>query len=217
MAPLQIIGAGFGRTATDSLHEALNILGYNTHHMKCLFTDPEQNPDDFYNAVQHNSQTDWDRIYAKYDAAVDWPTCTFYKELMLKYPNAKVILTVRSANSWYESVKNTIHARHINPTYKGEKVQPYRRMMKAVLLDGVICDAEKFNKEEDVKQMFLDHIEEVKQHVPADKLYVMEIGEGWEGICKFLGKDTPDVPYPRVNSTVDFQKSMNSLQKNFAE
>lgn len=27
MAPLQVIGAGYGRTGTDSLREALNILG----------------------------------------------------------------------------------------------------------------------------------------------------------------------------------------------
>lgn len=28
MAPLEVIGAGFGRTGTDSLRTALNMLGY---------------------------------------------------------------------------------------------------------------------------------------------------------------------------------------------
>jgi hypothetical protein len=183
-----------------------------------MFQDPEQNPDDFTYAAQNKGEADWDRIYAKYTAAVDWPSCTFYKELMVKYPDAKVILTTRSADSWYESVKNTVHAQHMNPPKNGgEKVERFRRMMKAVLVDGVICDAQRFNKKEDVKRLYQDHIDQVKHHVPKDKLYVMEIGEGWDGLCAFLGKDVPNVPYPRVNSTEDFQNGVRALRKDYIE
>ncbi|KAI7897817.1 uncharacterized protein BX663DRAFT_526980, partial [Cokeromyces recurvatus] len=108
MAPLEVIGAGFGRTGTDSLRAALNMLGYKTHHMKCFFEDPELDPDLFYDAYFHRETADWDQLYKDYNAAVDWPTVEFYKELLKKYPKAKVLLTIRSADSWYNSVKNTI-------------------------------------------------------------------------------------------------------------
>ncbi|KAI8888908.1 hypothetical protein K501DRAFT_291351 [Backusella circina FSU 941] len=159
MAPLQVIDAVFGRTAADSLREALNILG----------------------------------------------SCIFYKELILKYPDVRVTLAVRSTDSWYKSFKDTIHARHLNPKYEGEKMQSFRRMIKAIVLDRIVSDAEKFNKEEDVKQMFLGHIEQVKHHVISDRLYVME----------FLGKYVPDIPYPCRNSTIEYQKINGLLSKQF--
>ena len=49
-----------------------------------------------------------DAIYAPYDAAVDHPSCMFYKELLAHSPNAKVILTVRDPMRWLESCKETI-------------------------------------------------------------------------------------------------------------
>ncbi|KAI8890204.1 hypothetical protein K501DRAFT_237160 [Backusella circina FSU 941] len=216
MAPLKIIGAGFGRTSTDSLRHALDILGYNTHHMKSIFQDPDQDMDDFYYAAKNNGQdVDWDKIYKKYDAAVDWPTCTFYKQLMEKYPDAKVILTVRSADSWYQSAIKTLHVHYIHPDFNSEFAQKFKRMVGAVILNGTFNDPEKAHREEEVKKMFSDHIEEVKRHVPPEKLYVMQVGEGWEGLCQFLGKEIPDVPYPRINSKDEFLKNMENFNKNF--
>ena len=55
-----------------------------------------------------------------------------------------------------------------------------------------------------MKQLFIDHIEEVKRTVPPERLLVMELGEGWERLCKFLDKKVPDQPYPKANSTQEF-------------
>lgn len=79
-------------------------------------------------------------------------------------------------------------------------------MCKTVIFDGVLSDPEKFKDEEAIKKLYLDHIEDVKKTVPADRLYIMELGSGWEGLCKFLGKEVPKEPYPRSNSTNNFQK-----------
>ncbi|EPB81997.1 hypothetical protein HMPREF1544_11276 [Mucor circinelloides 1006PhL] len=220
MAPLEVINAGFGRTGTDSLRTALNMLGYKTHHMKSFREDPELNdPDDFYHAYNDREHADWDYIYRGYSAAVDWPTAAFWLELHRKYPKAKMILTVRDADSWYKSVKNTIasYQQHSNnqvdsnhPRFKAA------RMAQVTCMDGRLKDAEVFAKEEEIKKNFLDHNEEVKRIVPADQLLVMELGEGWDRLCAFLGKDVPIAPYPNVNSTLEHQKfradSMNALQ-----
>jgi hypothetical protein len=186
-----------------------------------MFMDPEQNVDDFTNAADNNGEADWDRIYNKYSAAVDHPTCHFYKELMAKYPDAKVILTVRSAESWYKSVKKTIYAQHNDPRFVTPEFERFKRMTDRVALDGVLTDPKRFEKEDEVMKMFTDHNEEVKHYVPADRLYVMQLGEGWEGVCKFLGKDIPDVPYPKSNSTEAFgdnvEKIAKAFQKNAAQ
>src|SRR6202043_561366 len=52
---------------------------------------------------------DWNDLFEGYQATVDWPGCTFYAELMEVYPDAKVLLTVRDPDSWYESAKSTIY------------------------------------------------------------------------------------------------------------
>ncbi|KAI9272390.1 P-loop containing nucleoside triphosphate hydrolase protein [Helicostylum pulchrum] len=206
MAPIKVIGAAYGRTGTESLRYALDILGYNTHHMKCFFTDPNLDCDGFYNACHNREEADWDKLLADYDALTDFSAATFYYDLYKKYPDAKVILSVRPVDSWYTSVKNTIFRtiEELPDPEEGSKQFDILRLCKTVCLDGKLFNPESFLKEEEIKQMYRDHIEEVKKNIPEDQLLVVELGEGWERMCKFLGKDVPDVPYPKSNSTAQF-------------
>ncbi|KAF1804260.1 P-loop containing nucleoside triphosphate hydrolase protein [Mucor lusitanicus] len=216
MAPLKVIGAAFGRTGTEGLRAALNKLGYKTYHMRQFWEDEELNPDDFYEAYIHRDQADWDKLYANYDAAVDWPTCNFYKELIVKYPDAKVLLTVRSADSWYESAKNTVFkasTTDMRPP-EGSRMASFLRMVSTVPLDGLFVDNEAFADEERIKKIYLDHIEDVKKTVPAERLLIMELGEGWTRLCNFLGKEIPNEPYPSTNSSEDFQKLIRTFENN---
>ncbi|CEP07386.1 hypothetical protein [Parasitella parasitica] len=224
MAPLEVVGAGFGRTGTDSLRTALNILGYKTHHMKEFKENPDSNdPDRFYDAYKEEDRTkvDWDNIYRDYTAAVDWPTAAFWPDLHKKYPEAKIILTVRDEDSWYKSVKNTIASFQQNRAEQsvGKQVDTddpnykLRRMAEAVCLDGLFTDSNRFKDEEKVKQHFLDNIKKVKETIPENQLLVMKLGDGWEELCTFLKKDIPNQPYPNVNSTEQFQKYKTELEK----
>ena len=36
--------------------------------------------------------------------------------------------------------------------------------------------------------------------VPEDRLLEWRVGDGWEPLCKFLGKEIPDEPFPHVNA-----------------
>lgn len=181
--------------------------------MKVFYENPDLNPDDFYEAYKHRDQADWDKIYENFDAAVDWPTVTFYKDLLLRYPEAKVLLTVRSAESWYKSAKNTIHKASM-ASMKAPADHPVARLrnMSSVVLDGLIANEELFSDEEKIKQIYLDHIEDVKKNVPAQQLLIMELGEGWTRLCNFLGKEIPNEPYPNSNSTEAFEKVFESFK-----
>lgn len=182
---------------------------YKTHHAKCFYEDSSISCDEFYEAYLNQDRAEWDQLYQSYDAAVDWTASCFYKSLFKKYPDAKVLLTVRSADSWYKSIKNTmtkvvvVNDSANNPNHQR---YPIRRLMRAVAMDGIVMDPERVADEEHVKKLFYNHIEEVKAVIPADQLLIMELGEGWERMCKFLGKEVPDAPYPSVNSTAEFEK-----------
>lgn len=136
------------------------------------------------------------------------PTCVFVESLMKKYPDAKIILTVRSPESWYKSVKNTIY--QANKTMRQQsQTNPHMakllEMTNTVFVDGVFADENKMEDEEYLKSAFIKHNEWVKANVPADRLLVMELGDGWEKLCPFLGKEIPKEPYPRSNSTEEFE------------
>ncbi len=78
-------------------------------------------------------------------------------------------------------------------------------MANKFMLGGIFADEEKMKDEKAIQKLFTDHIEEVKRHVPSDRLLVMELGEGWDRLCQFLGKEVPKVPYPKTNAVDFFQ------------
>src|ERR1700741_4808553 len=97
---LQVVATGWGRTGTMSLKLALERLGMPCHHMYEVFQHPEHVP--LFTAAAQGTP-DWPAIYGEYQAAVDWPTASFWRELAVAYPDAKIILTERDPQDWYES------------------------------------------------------------------------------------------------------------------
>jgi len=112
---LKVIGAGFGRTGTLSLKVALEELGFGPcYHMSELIKTSEHLV--LWEAASREEAIEWDAIFAGYQAAVDWPTCSFFEQLMHAYPQARVILTIRDPESWYESASSTIFRMRIKAT-----------------------------------------------------------------------------------------------------
>ena len=60
---LRVIGAGFRRTGTVSMREALEILGFGPcHHMRELIKDPEH--ERLWRSVVAGATPDWDLLLA---------------------------------------------------------------------------------------------------------------------------------------------------------
>src|SRR5918911_1747179 len=107
---MRVVGAGFGRTGTTSLKAALEKLGFGpSYSLSEVFANPEHVG--FWEAAgcPTREEMDWEGFLAGYGAAVDWPACSFYEELMEAFPEAPVILTVRDPAPWYESTRSTIY------------------------------------------------------------------------------------------------------------
>ena len=104
---LEIIGAGFGRTGTNSLKIALEHLGFGPcHHMFEVRDNPECLPD--WEKAANDERVDWDQVFQNYRSQVDWPGARYWRELAGHFPNAKVILSVREPDAWFDSVQATI-------------------------------------------------------------------------------------------------------------
>ena len=70
--PLKVIGAGVGRTGTNSLKLALEqLLGGRCHHMFEIISDPSQVPG--WTDALEGREVDWQQLLAGYVAQVDWP------------------------------------------------------------------------------------------------------------------------------------------------
>ncbi|HKG37378.1 MAG TPA: sulfotransferase [Conexibacter sp.] len=209
MADLQVIGAGFGRTGTWSLKAALERLGVGPcFHMIDLREVPDRAPR--FLAALNGEPADWDATFAGYSSSVDWPGCTFYKDLMAKYPDAKVILSERDPEKWYASAERTIYALKEaalrNALAEDRVVAPPEvlMMIKTLIWDHTFQD--RFADKDFAIDVFNRHNENVKRTVPADKLLVYEIQQGWEPLCELLGVDVPDEEFPHLNDAETFRQ-----------
>jgi hypothetical protein len=229
---LEVIGAGFGRTGTQSLKAALEELGFDPCYDH-LFGRPEDV--EFWEAAARGKSVDWNELLGGYRATTDWPACSFYEELMQRYPHTKVILTVRDPNRWYESTYSTLYLRGriaSSPVFRclrrlglrqfnantflllvlraGALVGLFRPGMGRVagLNDRLIWEdtfGGNFEDRQHAIEVFERHNEEVRHRVPVERLLVYEIKEGWGPLCDFLGVEEPNKPFPHLNATHTFR------------
>ena len=193
---LQVIGAGFGRKGTDSLRQALNMLGVGRcHHMHEVMPSEEQR--DFWDKKTLGQDIGWDEIFDGFGSAVDWPSAFYWEELMAVYPDAKIILTYRDPESWWRSYERTILQLLHRMEASGNLGMPWRVVAEGEFGGKHACIA-RYNK----------NIARVKLVAPAERLFVMELGEGWPRLCDFLGVDVPAEPYPSGNTTADFRQNL---------
>jgi hypothetical protein len=194
---LSVIGAGYGRTGTLSLKRALEILGYEKcHHMIEVLHKPGE-PEKWLDAID-NPAVDWDELFSGFTACVDWPACHFYQTLAARYPDAKVILTIRDPLEWFQSMTATT-LNVIKPRLAeiGNRNLGTELVVRGALA-GIIDDPAHG------VAMFKQHTREVIDTIDPGRLLVYDVREGWGPLCAFLGKHEPRDPFPRVNSREDF-------------
>ena len=218
---IKIIGAGFPRTGTTTLKNVLEILGYTkTYHFKDLIGDPDRLT--YWKELEHHGSTNFENLFDGFSATVDFPGYSYYKILLDKYPDAKIILTTRPFEDWYISSLNTIW-----------KAGPQTLVAKLVLLTKMIFNSKlkktfkciKFmrqthlNKKFDgnfaskshAEKVYNDHIKEVSAYVPKERLLVYEVSQGWEPLCNFLDLDIPEIPFPHLNKKENFHKMVKGM------
>jgi hypothetical protein len=197
---LELIGAGLGRTGTLSLKTALERIGYGPcYHMIEVLAAPERGRQ--WLQETRAASHDWDSIFHGYRATVDWPAAAFWRELSQRYPDAKVLLSLRDADRWYESVMNTIYPvmKQGPPERAPQTLHEFHAMVYAL-----ICERTFDGRLEDrahAKRVFESHNQAVIDAIPASRLLVYRAGDGWEPLCRFLDAPVPDEDFPHLNDT----------------
>ncbi|TDD93308.1 sulfotransferase family protein [Actinomadura rubrisoli] len=215
---MKVIGAGFGRTGTASLREALDMLGLGPcYHMRTVIAEPFRVRQ--WRDIGQGLDADWDAVFAGFPSAVDWPAAAYWRELADRYPAAKVVLTVRDPERWYDSVTSTIFAsamaergplparRRVIRWLVARRVPDFAlfpQMMRATVVDRLFDG--RIDDRAHALKVFERHVAEVKAVVPPERLLVFDVREGWEPLCAFLGVPVPDEPFPRVNEREAFQR-----------
>lgn len=150
---------------------------------------------------------DWDRLLGSYGSVTDMPAICFAEELIATYPNAKVVLVEREIESWYRSFSQGL----IEPFYLPivrvlAALDPgllwkVQAMFSYVYEDrrGFFRAGSKREVEGRAREVYREHYAFVRGITPRERLLEFELGDGWGPLCGFLGKEVPDVPFPRLN------------------
>jgi Sulfotransferase domain len=208
---MKVIGVGVGRTGTLSLKAALERLGFGPcFHMRNVLDHRERLP--LWEAAAAGSTVDWDAVFAGYESSVDWPGAAFWRELTAYYPGAKVILTVRDPERWYDSVRDTIYQLFGGGTQSPLADEALRKIPgiatmhafnRKLVWDGPFLEG-RFDDRDWAMRAFLRHNAAVREEIPPERLLVFEVSEGWRPLCDFLGTDLPDEEFPRLNDPTAF-------------
>jgi len=191
---LRVVGAGVGRTGTNSLKIALEtLLGGPCHHMFEIMANPHQIPG-WTDAID-GRDVDWHGLLDGYVAQVDWPGASFWPELTAANPDALVVLSVRDPDAWYESASNTIF--QVFDKLPPE-MMPWFDSVRALMQTRFCAELADATA---MKDAYVRHNDAVRAAVPADRLLEWTPTDGWEPLCDRLDVPVPDEPFPLTNQT----------------
>ena len=201
---LRVVGAGLGRTGTQSMKLALEqVLGGPCYHMHEVFTHPEHI--ELWQGAVEGELPDWEKLYDGYVAAVDWPSVAFWRELADEYPDAIVLLTSRDPDAWWRSVDSTIFVVARSVEAPDAVASAHLRMAKDML---TLRFTPEWSDERAAKAAYERHNAEVRATVAPERLVEWRPGDGWEPICHALSVPVPDTPFPHVNTTEEFRANL---------
>ena len=208
-----------------AMAQALEILGYPTYHGVTLIANPSD-------AVYWNRALDakyfgkgnmftlsnWDSFLGSYAALTDLPAVAFAEDLINSYPNAKVVLVERDIDKWYRSFNEGIIQNVWNPTIRF--IAKLDRKLVGRL--GSVADrwTEGWMEAHSMQEMqqkarpkYREHYAMIEKIISSDRLLKFELSQGWDPLCKFLGRDIPNVPFPRTNEAAVLQEKIGLIAR----
>ncbi|KAL6075941.1 Sulfotransferase family protein [Balamuthia mandrillaris] len=194
----RIFGLGLSKTGTTSLTAALKELGIQCVHWKI---EPVLDLMEMELQAVSPISVDVVRRWEEEEGVSDLPIPYFFEELMVMYPDAKFVLTVRDPASWWASLKS-----HFERT-SATKTLPY-------WVDRSIIYGWHMPNEYFAVKAFMRHNKLVQQIIPPERLLVMDItaGDSFPKLCDFLGiSPCPRDSFPHTNKKPKYQKNLERL------
>ncbi len=198
---VRVVGAGLGRTGTNSLKLALErLLGAPCYHMLEVFEHLDHVP--VWTAALRGEAADLGPVLGGFAATVDWPGAGVWAALADRWPDAVVLLSTRAdAEQWWRSASATI----LQSMQRGAPAEPAWvawEQMKDAMMARFDPD---WSEHDAAVAAYERHNAAVRAAVPADRLVEWQPGDGWAPLCAALGVEVPDEPFPHVNTTEQFR------------
>ncbi|EXA34799.1 hypothetical protein FOQG_16733 [Fusarium oxysporum f. sp. raphani 54005] len=232
---IKIIHAGLYRTGTASMAAAYHILGYKAHHAlhnewhepwgkleqaaEATFPHLIHLPDYTHNGPRSGfTREDWQSLWGDYDVATDIAS-TFTLELIKVYSDAKVVIVQRKFEDWWPSFHSEILVSVFEATWLQKFLTWYVLRFRALhamrkILAGFFS-VDEYSVEAITpaiaRHAYEEFYSKVREAVPKERRLEYSLGDGWEPLCEFLGKDVPDVEFPRVNDRKTHSEDMERL------
>lgn len=220
--PMEVLCFGFPRTGTQSMQEALNILGYPTYHYSSIFKNVQDGDmwkeamDAKFKGVGTFGKQQFDQLLGHVSATTDVPSVLFWQELMEYYPDAKIVLVERDIEKWFTSISGLLEGilmpinryvlQYTDPYYHARIGGTGLRWIEA-LFGSMDLQAAKAN----ARGIYRRHYDRVRAAVPKERMLEFELGQGWEPLCKFLNKPVPVVPFPHRNEAQMTKAAINAF------
>lgn len=191
---LKVIGAGMGRTGTMSLKLALERIGFGPcYHGSDLVSKPADWPH-WQDAID-GQLGHFEEIFRDYASVTDAPGWFFFRQLSDIYPDAKVILTVRDPDGWFESTQETVLSDRIGAMLT-KAPKPLFSIVHTMFLRRA---GPRMHDRDYMIDWFERHNEDVCRAIKPERLLIYEAAQGWAPLCRFLGVPVPEEPFPRSN------------------
>ncbi|KAJ5129770.1 uncharacterized protein N7515_005809 [Penicillium bovifimosum] len=216
--PMQVLAVGISRSGTESLREALHILGFNHTHHGFDTILPPSSLEAMYRLLQKKytatseadrrealTAKDFDTILSDSVGVTDLFAAEFGPELIAAYPDAKVILNVRrDIDSWYRSMHNTMGYYDKNTidwdwckSWFSAELFWIRQTMSRTMMPRFFKGSFASNG----RWVYRRHTAMIKSlGLSEDRLLEWSVEDGWEPLCRFLNKPVPDIPFPDGNT-----------------
>lgn len=201
---------------------ALELLGYDVvYHGKDVYSNI-QDADmliDGLNAKYFGKGNpfglaEFDKLFGHCAAVTAGPANCFGPELIDSYPDARVVLVERDFDAWFKSFDQIItgvYSRqskflpwilgYMDPWWMG-RIQAVGTLWLRGQFEAETAEECRAN----ARTVYEEHYREVREVTPKGRLLEYRLGDGWEPLCTFLGKEVPDVPFPRINESAMLQK-----------
>lgn len=225
--PPSVINVGLMRTGTMSMARAYDILGLRAHHGLDMGDLPGRGSSQWATIEEAAERTwptvpgarhrrgrftraEWDAVFGSYDAVTDVGSL-FAEQLVVAYPFARVVIVQRDYDAWWESYQSEVAEGMFSPiaAVLGPVLAlagfPGALAMRKILrgafgarnLDEIKANA---------RATYFGYYDRIRELVPPERRLEYKLGDGWEPLCEFLGKEVPNVPFPRLNDRVQHKE-----------
>jgi len=136
-------------------------------------------------------------VFGGYDAAMDEPAMLMYEEIMAAFPEAKFLLTISDAESWFENYVELSRELRATGTIS-LKAFFHSLPRNCSRMQSWGCNfANPSPEDKDTcLKSYHRHIQRVQDVIPPERLLVYNWSDGWSALSHFLGTRIPEEQFP---------------------